>query len=92
MTHGTSFHHRRSPSGPKSPKARSARPSIHRKGTSSGNLSIYKLGSGQLRTVAVDDDEPLPEMASSFLNFCAMSAVAKTPSNLSPPPSNLLPR
>ncbi|KAL4800030.1 hypothetical protein BDV19DRAFT_203245 [Aspergillus venezuelensis] len=72
MTHGTCSHHRRSPSGPKSPKARTTRPSFHRKGTSSGNLSISKLGSGQLRSVAVDDDELLSEMASSFLNFCAM--------------------
>ncbi|KAL4927391.1 uncharacterized protein BDV17DRAFT_127015 [Aspergillus undulatus] len=72
MSHGHSSHHRRTPSGPKSPKSRSTRPSIHRRGTSSANISISKLGSGHSRSVAVEDDDLLPEMASSFLNYCAM--------------------
>ncbi|KAL2817404.1 life-span regulatory factor-domain-containing protein [Aspergillus granulosus] len=64
-------HHRRTPSGSSSSKPRSARPALHRKGASSVNVSISKLGSGQARSVVVDDG-CMPEMATSFLNYCAM--------------------
>ncbi|KAL4917482.1 life-span regulatory factor-domain-containing protein [Aspergillus aurantiobrunneus] len=64
-------HHRRTPSGPNSSKLRAARPSFHRRGTSFANISISKLGSGQVRSATTDDD-PMPEMAASFLNYCAM--------------------
>ncbi|KAL2846733.1 life-span regulatory factor-domain-containing protein [Aspergillus pseudodeflectus] len=64
-------HHRRTPSGSNSSKLRSARPALHRKGASYANLSISKLGSGQPRSTVVDDDR-VPEMAASFLNYCAM--------------------
>ncbi|KAL3467427.1 life-span regulatory factor-domain-containing protein [Aspergillus heterothallicus] len=64
-------HHRRTPSGSNSSKLRSARPPLHRKGASYANVSISKLGAGQARTVLVDDD-CMPEMAASFLNYCAM--------------------
>ncbi|KAL4885335.1 life-span regulatory factor-domain-containing protein [Aspergillus karnatakaensis] len=67
----TSSHHRRTPSGSNSSKARTARPAIHRKGASFVNHSISKLGSGQVRSSVVDDDR-VAEMATSFLNYCAM--------------------
>ncbi|KAL4806451.1 life-span regulatory factor-domain-containing protein [Aspergillus unguis] len=63
-------HHRRTPSG-SNPSKRATRPSFHRKGTSFANISISKLGSGQTRVVTVEDDRT-PEMAASFLNYCAM--------------------
>ncbi|KAL2853420.1 life-span regulatory factor-domain-containing protein [Aspergillus pseudoustus] len=64
-------HHRRTPSGSNSAKSRSARPALHRKGASYGNVCISKLGSGQARSTVVEDD-CVPEMAASFLNYCAM--------------------
>ncbi|PLB50431.1 hypothetical protein P170DRAFT_143680 [Aspergillus steynii IBT 23096] len=64
-------HHRRTLSGSNVPKVRSARPALHRKGTSFVNHSIAKLGSGNPRRCESDDDRQ-PEMAASFLNFCAM--------------------
>ncbi|KAL2866402.1 uncharacterized protein BJX67DRAFT_138005 [Aspergillus lucknowensis] len=66
------YHHRRTLSGSNSSKLRTARPALHRKGASSANVSISKLGSGQLRTSVSDDDDRMPEMAASFLNYCAM--------------------
>ncbi|OJJ04538.1 hypothetical protein ASPVEDRAFT_85923 [Aspergillus versicolor CBS 583.65] len=69
QSHGLS-HHRRSPSGSNSSK-RTARPAIHRRGTSFANISASKLGSGQVRAASTDDDRT-PEMAASFLNYCAM--------------------
>ncbi|KNG88370.1 hypothetical protein ANOM_003336, partial [Aspergillus nomiae NRRL 13137] len=72
MTQGNfSFHHRRSPSGSYAPKLRTARPALHRKGTSFVNHSISKLGAGHTRH-SESDNECQFEMAASFLNFCAM--------------------
>ncbi|KAE8348592.1 life-span regulatory factor-domain-containing protein [Aspergillus coremiiformis] len=72
MTQGNfSSHHRRSPSGSYAPKLRTARPALHRKGTSFVNHSISKLGAGHTRLGEPEDDRQ-PEMATSFLNFCAM--------------------
>ncbi|KAL4896245.1 life-span regulatory factor-domain-containing protein [Aspergillus ambiguus] len=71
MTQSHFSHHRRSASGSNATKARPARPALHRKGTSFVNHSISKLGSGLVRNCPPDDDCP-SEMASSFLNFCAM--------------------
>ncbi|GES64420.1 hypothetical protein ATEIFO6365_0008049000 [Aspergillus terreus] len=71
MTQSHFSHHRRSASGPNATKARPARPALHRKGTSFVNHSISKLGAGLVRHCDPDDDCP-PEMAASFLNFCAM--------------------
>ncbi|KAJ5160740.1 uncharacterized protein N7482_007744 [Penicillium canariense] len=76
MTQSTASH-RRSPSSPHTSKPKLTRPGLHRRGTSglsSVNLSISKLGSGQStrshsRGVTHYDD---PDMAASFLNFCAM--------------------
>ncbi|KAI9368270.1 life-span regulatory factor-domain-containing protein [Aspergillus egyptiacus] len=65
-------HHRRTPSGPNSSRLRTGRPALHRKGASASSyFSISKLGSGQIRTSAADDEQVL-EMAASFLNYCAM--------------------
>ncbi|KAE8405100.1 hypothetical protein BDV37DRAFT_97038 [Aspergillus pseudonomiae] len=70
MTQGNfSFHHRRSPSGSYAPKLRTARPALHRKGTSFVNHSISKLGAGHTR-YSESDNESQFEMAASFLNFC----------------------
>ncbi|PLB39726.1 uncharacterized protein BDW47DRAFT_12063 [Aspergillus candidus] len=68
-----SSHHRRSPSGSNAAKVKPARPALHRKGTSSVNHSISKLGAAPVKQTTVDhtDDEEF-EMAASFLNFCAM--------------------
>ncbi|KAJ5102753.1 hypothetical protein N7532_003282 [Penicillium argentinense] len=71
MTQST---HRRShssshPSKPRSPK--SSRPVLHRRGASSVNVSISKLGSGSHSTSTRSTDETDFDMA-SFLNFCAM--------------------
>ncbi|KAL2819903.1 life-span regulatory factor-domain-containing protein [Aspergillus cavernicola] len=72
MTQSNTFsHHRRSPSGSNSSKLRTGRPVLHRKGASFANSSISKLGSGQAR-ISTADDEPVTEMAASFLNYCAM--------------------
>ncbi|KAB8204637.1 life-span regulatory factor-domain-containing protein [Aspergillus parasiticus] len=72
MTQGNfSFHHRRSHSGSYAPKLRTARPALHRKGTSFVNHSISKLGAGHTRQSESDNDCQ-SEMAASFLNFCAM--------------------
>ncbi|KAF9883211.1 hypothetical protein FE257_003868 [Aspergillus nanangensis] len=71
MTQNTFSHHRRSASGPTIPKVRPARPALYRKGTSFVNHPISKLGAGHVRLVHPDDDCQ-PEMAASFLNFCAM--------------------
>ncbi|KAE8146319.1 life-span regulatory factor-domain-containing protein [Aspergillus avenaceus] len=66
MPQGNFSHHRRSHSGSYAPKLRTARPALHRKGTSFVNHSISKLGAGHPRQYEPD------EMAASFLNFCAM--------------------
>ncbi|PYH94119.1 hypothetical protein BO71DRAFT_419592 [Aspergillus ellipticus CBS 707.79] len=71
MTQSNS-HHRRTPSGSNVPKLRTTRPSLHRKGTSFVNHSISKLGSGQTTKHFELEDDRQPEMAASFLNFCAM--------------------
>ncbi|KAL4874143.1 life-span regulatory factor-domain-containing protein [Aspergillus spectabilis] len=71
MTQSNTSHHRRTPSGSNSSKLRTARPALHRKGASLVNHSISKLGSGQIRS-SVGDDDRVPEMATSFLNYCAM--------------------
>lgn len=72
MTQGNfSSPHRRTPSGSYAPKLRTARPALHRKGTSFVNHSISKLGAGHPRHTEPDDDCQ-PDMAASFLNFCAM--------------------
>ncbi|RAL12148.1 uncharacterized protein BO97DRAFT_434529 [Aspergillus homomorphus CBS 101889] len=71
MTQGN-FHHRRTPSGSNTTKVRTSRPALHRRGTSFVTHSISKLGSGQpTKHLEVEDDRQ-PEMAASFLNFCAM--------------------
>ncbi|KAF7175371.1 hypothetical protein CNMCM7691_007962 [Aspergillus felis] len=71
MTQSNShLHHRRTPSSNGS-KVRTSRPALHRKGTSSVNHSISKLGSGQVRRPEPESDHQ-PDMAASFLNFCAM--------------------
>lgn len=61
---------RRFPSSPHASKSKSTRPALHRRGTSSANVSISKLGSGQKGAskppTSTDDIEF--EMA-SFLNF-----------------------
>ncbi|RHZ56522.1 uncharacterized protein CDV56_107509 [Aspergillus thermomutatus] len=62
------LHHRRTPSSNGS-KVRTSRPALHRKGTYSVNHPISKLGSGQVRR---PEPESQPDMAASFLNFCAM--------------------
>ncbi|KAJ5387431.1 hypothetical protein N7509_009972 [Penicillium cosmopolitanum] len=73
--------HRRSPSSTHYPsKPKSSRPVLHRRGTSSVNLSISKLGSGHSHSTSNShsrshsrskEDESEFDMA-SFLNFCAM--------------------
>ncbi|PWY67272.1 hypothetical protein BO94DRAFT_478967 [Aspergillus sclerotioniger CBS 115572] len=65
-------HHRRTSSGSNVPKLRTSRPALHRKGTSFVNHSISKLGSGQITKQFESEDDQQPEMAASFLNFCAM--------------------
>ncbi|PYH68817.1 uncharacterized protein BO88DRAFT_52232 [Aspergillus vadensis CBS 113365] len=65
-------HHRRTSSGSNVPKLRNSRPALHRRGTSFVNHSISKLGSGQVTKQLELDDDRQPEMAASFLNFCAM--------------------
>ncbi|GFF86312.1 hypothetical protein IFM53868_04769 [Aspergillus udagawae] len=71
MTQSNShLHHRRTPSSNGS-KVRTSRPALHRKGTYSVNHSISKLGSGQVRRPEPESDHQ-PDMAASFLNFCAM--------------------
>ncbi|PYH29503.1 uncharacterized protein BO87DRAFT_180396 [Aspergillus neoniger CBS 115656] len=65
-------HHRRTSSGSNVPKLRNSRPALHRRGTSFVNHSISKLGSGQITKQLELDDDRQPEMAASFLNFCAM--------------------
>ncbi|OJZ88939.1 hypothetical protein ASPFODRAFT_127884 [Aspergillus luchuensis CBS 106.47] len=65
-------HHRRTSSGSNVPKLRNSRPALHRRGTSFANHSISKLGSGQVTKQLELDDDRQPEMAASFLNFCAM--------------------
>ncbi|KAI2975773.1 hypothetical protein CBS147323_757 [Aspergillus niger] len=65
-------HHRRTPSGSNVPKLRNSRPALHRRGTSWVNHSISKLGSGQVTKQLELEDDRQPEMAASFLNFCAM--------------------
>lgn len=69
-----SSHHRRSPSGSNAAKVKPARPALHRKGTSSVNHSISKLGAAPVKQTTVDhtDDEEF-EMAASFLNFWYVS-------------------
>lgn len=62
------LHHRRTLSGSNVPKVRTARPTLHRKGTSFVNHSIAKLGSGNPRRCESEDDRQY-EMAASFLNF-----------------------
>ncbi|KAJ5779213.1 hypothetical protein N7457_006933 [Penicillium paradoxum] len=69
MTQTASFH-RRSPSLPHALKSK-ARPVLHRRGTSSANVSISKLGSGQRGVSKPSSDDTEFDMA-SFLNFCAM--------------------
>ncbi|RAH45910.1 uncharacterized protein BO95DRAFT_453022 [Aspergillus brunneoviolaceus CBS 621.78] len=71
MTQGA-FHHRRTPSGSNATKVRTSRPALHRRGTSWVNHSISKLGSGQPNKHLQVEDDRQPEMAASFLNFCAM--------------------
>ena len=69
-----SSHHRRSPSGSNTTKVKPARPALHRKGASSVNHSISKLGAAPVKQTTVnhiDDDEF--EMAASFLNFWYVS-------------------
>ncbi|KAL3471682.1 life-span regulatory factor-domain-containing protein [Aspergillus californicus] len=63
-------YHRRSLSGSNSSKPKSGRPILSRKGASYSSIS--KLGSGQVRVSTGDEEEPMPEMAASFLNYCAM--------------------
>ncbi|KAH1489586.1 hypothetical protein LV164_001987 [Aspergillus fumigatus] len=71
MTQSNShLHHRRTPSSNGS-KVRTSRPTLHRKGTYSVNHPISKLGSGQVRRPEPESDRQ-PDMAASFLNFCAM--------------------
>ncbi|RJE18705.1 hypothetical protein PHISCL_08963 [Aspergillus sclerotialis] len=74
MPHTVFYPHRRAPS-PSNPNRGStgkpSRPALHRKGTSLLSHSISKLGSGQPKRLEKEDSHPY-EMASSFLNFCAM--------------------
>ncbi|KKK25448.1 hypothetical protein P175DRAFT_0438524 [Aspergillus ochraceoroseus IBT 24754] len=72
QTNNSLSYHRRTPSGSNGSKLRTARPVLHRKGASLVNHSISKLGSGQVKNFQFGDDDRLPEMAASFLNFCAM--------------------
>lgn len=76
MTQGNfSFNHRRSHSGSYAPKLRTARPALHRKGTSFVNHSISKLGAGHTRHSESDNDCQ-SEMAASFLNFWYVSLIS----------------
>ena len=75
--HMTQSSHRRSPSSPHASKPKTSRPALHRKGASSANISISKLGrghTGHSRAPSKEGDSEF-DMSAGFLNFWYVSYI-----------------